>query len=295
MNKVTRRNRPDGQLVLSERRHRARNELTCASKGVSFTVRTRHAVLLGSIGAFAGFAAMSAALAQDAPPVSEQAGAAISQLDRTLSASDLSFSARTIRVYLDEFGQPLHIFHTMKVTMRRPDRIKIQVSGDDGAQDLFYDGKSVTISTPETNTYALLSAPGGISAAANEVLDKLEIDFPLVNFFAVTTEQSLLNGVVGGWQVGTDKVDGVECRHLFFYKRGGTDLELWIENNAAAVPHRLIVTYRLLPGQPSFTAEFTNWDSRVRAADSVFAFQAPSGAKQVDLTPFNASAQQGRR
>jgi hypothetical protein len=262
-------------------------------------VLARHAVLLGSVGAFAGLAAASTARAQEAPPpvrtpMSQEADAAIAQLDDTLATPELSFTAKTIRVYLDEFGQPLHIFHTMKVTMRRPDRIKIQVSGDDGAQDLFYDGRSVAISTPEANTYAMLSAPGGIAAAANEVLDKLKIDFPLVNFFAAGTEQSLLNGVVGGWQVGMDKVDGVECRHLFFYKRGGTDLELWIENNASAVPHRLILTYRLLPGQPSFTAEFTNWDTRLRAADSAFAFQAPAGAKQIDLTPVNASTQQGR-
>lgn len=299
MKNVTRRGRPDGQPASSGPRHRAPDEPVVASQGVSLTVLARHAVLLGSVGAFAGLAAASTARAQEAPPpvrtpMSQEADAAIAQLDDTLATPELSFTAKTIRVYLDEFGQPLHIFHTMKVTMRRPDRIKIQVSGDDGAQDLFYDGRSVAISTPEANTYAMLSAPGGIAAAANEVLDKLKIDFPLVNFFAAGTEQSLLNGVVGGWQVGMDKVDGVECRHLFFYKRGGTDLELWIENNASAVPHRLILTYRLLPGQPSFTAEFTNWDTRLRAADSAFAFQAPAGAKQIDLTPVNASTQQGR-
>lgn len=299
MKNVTSRNRPDGQLAASGAGDRAPGDPSVAGKGVALTVRAKHAVLLGSVGAFASFAAASTARAEEMPapvkaPWSQEADAAIAQLEDTLAAPELSFTARTIRVYLDEFGQPLHIFHTMKVTMRRPDRIKIQVSGDDGAQDLSYDGKSVAISTPEANTYALLPAPGGIAVAANEVLDKLKVDFPLVNFFAAGTEQSLLNGIVGGWQVGMDRVDGVECRHLFFNKRGGTDLELWIENNAAAVPHRLIVTYRLLPGQPSFTAEFTNWDSRVRAADSIFAFQAPAGAKQVELTPANASAQQGR-
>lgn len=299
MKKITRCSRIDGQFASSEPRHRTHNQFGFAGGRVSPTVRARYAVLLGSVGAFAAFATASPAWAQDAPPparpaISEDVGAALSQLDRTLSTPELSFTARTIRVYLDEFGQPLHIFHTMKVTMRRPDRIKIQISGDDGAQDLVYDGKSVAIFTPESNTYALLPAPGGIASAANEVLDQLKIDFPLINFFAVATEQSLLNGVVGGWQVGTDRVDGVECRHLFFDKRGGTDLELWIENNAAAIPHRLIVTYRLLPGQPTFMAEFTNWDSRVRAADSTFAFQAPSGAKQIELAPANAPAQQER-
>jgi hypothetical protein len=244
---------------------------------------------VGVLGALTGFCAWSAARAEEPPAlvkpaISDDAGAAVAQMDRTLSAPELSFTARTIRVYLDEAGQPLHIFHTMKVVMRRPDRIEIEVNGDDGAQHLFYDGKSVSIFSPDSKAYATMAAPGGIASAANEVLDKLNLDFPLVNFFATSSDQSLMQGVVGGWQVGTANIDGIECRHLFFYKRGGTDLELWVENNNAAIPHRLIVTYHLLPGQPSFVAEFTNWDNRAHPSDAAFAFKPPAGAKQIEFT-----------
>lgn len=289
----------DGRIHLSEPPHRTANARTATINFASLAARARHAVLLTSLSACAGFGGLPTARAEEAPPpvkaaISEDAGAAVAQMDRTLSAPETSFTARTERVYLDETGQPLHIFQTMNVVMHRPDRLKIEVAGDDGSHDLFYDGKSVSIFSPDSNSYAVLAAPGGIASAANEVMDKLNIDFPLVNFFAVSSDQSLLQGVVGGWQVGTSMIDGVECRHLFFYKRGGTDLELWVENNGAALPHRLIVTYRLLPGQPNFTAEFTNWDSRAHPADSVFAFQAPAAAKQVDLIPASAPAQQGR-
>lgn len=254
---------------------------------------------MSALGALVGLSASPVARAEEPhhllkPAISEDAGAAVARMDNTLSVPEVSFTARTIRVYLDEAGQPLHIFHTMKVVMHRPDRIEIEVNGDDGSHDLFYDGKSVAIFSPDTKTYAVLPAPGGIASAANEVLDKLNLDFPLVNFFATSSDQSLLRGVVGGWQVGTANIDGIECRHLFFYKRGGTELELWVENNRAAVPHRLIVTYRLLPGQPSFVAEFTNWDSRIHPSDSVFAFKPPTGAKQIELTPAVLSDQQGR-
>jgi len=40
-------------------------------------------------------------------------------MDKMLSARELSFTAKTVRVYLD----PLHIFHTMRVVMPRPDRL----------------------------------------------------------------------------------------------------------------------------------------------------------------------------
>jgi hypothetical protein len=253
-----------------------------------------------ALGVLAGLLALQPARAEEPaqsarPAISEEAGAAISAIDKTLSAPELSFTARTTRVYLDESGQPLHIFHTMKVVVRRPDRLKIDVTGDDGSHDLFYDGTSVSISSPDSKVYTVMPAPGGIPVALKEVLNKLNIDFPLVNFFGVSPSQSLLRNAVAGWQVGTTKIDGIECRHLFFYQGAGTDLELWVENNNAAIPHRLIVTYRLLPGQPNFVAEFTNWDSHIHSVDSVFAFRPPAEAKQIELTPAVAPGQQRRQ
>jgi hypothetical protein len=141
-----------------------------------------------------GFAAMPTARADDPvppvkPAISEDANAAVSAMQKTLSASSLSFAARTIRVYLDEAGQPLHIFHTLNVVVRLPDRLKVQVTGDDGSNELYYDGNSVSIFSPTREEYAAIAAPGGIELALNEMLGKLKIDFPLVNFFAVSPER----------------------------------------------------------------------------------------------------------
>ena len=234
--------------------------------------KTLPTLSMSALVVFAGFAAMPTASAEDpAPPmkpaISEDADVAVSAMQKTLLAPSLSFTARTMRVYLDDAGQPLHISHTMKVVVRLPDRLKVQVTGDDGSNELYYDGNSVSIFSPSKEEYRVIAAPGAIELALSEVMGKLKIDFPLVNFFAVSPERALLRGVVAGWQVGTANIDGVECRHLFFIKRGGTDLELWVEKNNAAIPHRLIVTHRLLPGQPSFIAEFTNWDNRVRPSE----------------------------
>jgi hypothetical protein len=214
-------------------------------------------------------------------------------MDKALLDKELSFTAKTIRVYLDESGQPLHIFHTLKVVVRRPDRVAVQSTGDDGSHDLFYDGKSVAIFFPERKQYAVIAVPGDISSALGEVRDKLPIDFPLVDFLTEAPDKSFLSGVTAGWQVGTNKVDGVECRHLFFSQRGGIDLELWVESNDAAIPHRLIATYRLLPGQPEFIAEFTNWDAAVHPSDSVFTFLPPAGATKIELGEAPAPVKQG--
>ena len=261
-------------------------------------LRARRAVLLASLSLAAISIALPAARAEDAlpsvpPAISEEANAAVAAMKKTLATPALAFTARTMRVYLDDDGQPLHIFHTIKVVARFPDRVKIQVSGDDGSNELFYDGNAVSVFSPDRAEYATIAVPGSIEAALNEVLGKLNIDFPLVNFFATAPERSLLSGVVAGWQVGNSTIDGVECRHLMFLKKGDVDMELWVDKSPAATPRRLIVTYRLLPGQPSFIAEFTNWDTRVQPNDAVFAFRAPPKAKQIALQPPAQPGQEG--
>lgn len=249
---------------------------------------SRYSLQLAAFGLFVGLGALTIARAAEPPPppvkpaISEEAASAVSRMGKTLLANELSFVAKTIRIYLDESGQPLHIFHTLKVAVRRPHWLAVQSTGDDGSHDLFYDGKSVSVFFPDRKQYAVIAAAGDISSALGEVHNKLVIDFPLVDFFSEAPDKSFLSGVTSGWQVGTNMVDGVECRHLFFSQRGGIDLELWIENNDAAIPHRLIVTYRLLPGQPEFIAEFVNWNA-VHPSEAEFTFRPPAGATKIEL------------
>ena len=260
----------------------------------------RYVIRAAALGTLIGYVLLSRVVAADVfspvkPAISEEAATAVARMGQTLSSREFSFTARTIRTYLDESGQPLHIVHSMNVIVRRPDRLAAYVSGDDGAHDMFYDGKSVTVFSPASNEYAAINAPADIASALDEAQNKLSVDFPLAEFFTEAPDQTLMHGVIAGWQVGTAKIDGVECQHLFFSQRGGIEVELWVERNSGAVPHRLIVTYRLLPSQPSFIAEFTDWDSRVHRPESTFVFQPPVTAKKLELNTAFAPAQQGSK
>ena len=257
----------------------------------------RNAILAGAFGIFVGLAAPTARADEPVPPlkpaISNEAAAAVSQMAKTLMAKDLSITARTIRVYLDRSGQPLHVFHTVNIVARRPDRIAVEFSGDDGKHELFYDGKTASVFFPDSKQYAVMPASGDIPSALGEVADTMDVDFPLGAFFSDSPDKVLLGDAMAGWQVGTANVNGVECRHLFFSQKSGIDLELWVEKNSTATPRRLIVTYRLLPGQPNFIAEFTSLKTQARASDSEFAFQPPADAKRLELTPVVAPTTEG--
>ncbi|NNU67113.1 DUF2092 domain-containing protein [Rhizobium sp. WYCCWR 11152] len=268
--------------------------------GVHAVTAMRHAVQTAALGMFVGFAALPTAQADEPTPpvkpaISDEAATAVSQMGKTLLARDLTITARTISIYLDQSGQPLHIFHTMKITVRRPDRIAVEFTGDDGKHDLFYDGKAASVFFPDSKKYATIPVSGDIPSALNEVATKLDVDFPLGALFADFPDKVLLGDALAAWQVGTATVDGVECRHLFFSQKSGIDLELWVEKNSAATPHRLVVTYPLLQGQPSFVAEFTSWKTQPPLSDSEFTFEPPADVKKIDLTPAVASGTKGSK
>jgi hypothetical protein len=232
-----------------------------------------------------GLIGLTPARAADAPPVgiTDAASAAIGQMSKTLSAKDISFEARTIRVYQDEFDQPLHIYHDTKVLARRPDRLAVHRTGDDGVSVLTFDGKTATLFGTKQNKYARIEAPGNIEAMLGDVAERLNLEFPFSDFLAANPGKSFLDGVTSGRELDPVTIDGKPARHLFFSQTGGIEVELWVDKSEQAIPKRLFVTYRLLPGQPNFIAEFSDWNFAAQSSDSDFAFQPPAGAKEVEL------------
>ena len=260
-------------------------------------MRLRHLALLGGLFAagIIGFVPVRLPAAEPAKPaqsaISEEAAAALSRMGQTLRAEQLSFQARTIRVYADPDGEPLHIFHVLKVTMHRPNRLLAEVSGDDGSNKLVFDGKTAIIFSAEQNKYASIAVPEGtIAGMLKEAVGRLGVDFPLADFLSDEPGKAFLTSVTSGRVVNTVTIDGAPYDHLFFFQPPGIELELWLSKNEQSLPRRLIVTYRTLPGQPNFIAQFSDWNFNVQAADADFAFQPPAGATQVELKPVATAA-----
>jgi hypothetical protein len=228
---------------------------------------------------------------QAKPAISEEASAALRRMGQTLRSEQFSFQAQTIRVYAMPNGEPLHIFHTLKVTVHRPNRLVAEVSGDDGSSTLFFDGKTATVFSAGQNTYATIPVPEGtIEGMLKEAVGRLGVDFPLADFLTEAPGKAFLTGVSSGRLVNTVTIDGAPYDHLFFFQPPGIELELWLSKNEQSLPRRLIVTYRSLPGQPNFIAQFSDWNFNIHPADADFAFQASAGATQVELKPVAAAA-----
>jgi hypothetical protein len=259
-------------------------------------VKLRHIVVFGGLlaGGIIGFVPVSVPAAEPAkqtkPAISEEASAALQRMGQTLRAEQFSFQAQTIRVYATPDGEPLHIFHTLKVTVHRPNRLLAEVSGDDGSSKLFFDGKTATVFSASQNKYASMAVPDGtIDGMLKEAVGRLGVDFPLADFLSEAPNKAFLTGVTSGRLVNTVTIDGAPYDHLFFFQPPGIELELWLSKNEQSLPRRLVVTYRSLPGQPNFIAQFSDWNFNIHPTDADFAFQPPAGATQVELKPVAAA------
>jgi hypothetical protein len=217
------------------------------------------------------------------PAISEDASSAIARMGATLRSKEFSFQVRTIRVYADNNGELLHIGHTFKVTVRRPDRLLVDGTGDDGPRKLIYDGKAAVVVLDDGKKYVSLPVPDTIDGMMHVVVGHFGVDLPLADFLTEAPDKAFLTGVTAGREVGSATIDGVPCRHLVLSQPPGIELELWLEANDQSLPRRLIVTYGSLPGKPNFVAEFSDWNFTAHPPDAEFRFEPPEGAEQVQL------------
>jgi len=221
---------------------------------------------------------------------SEEARAALQRMGDSLRMQQFAFQAQTIRLYAGPKGEPLHIFHTLDVTVNRPNRLLVIRNGDDGPGKLVYDGRTLVIYMTDGNKFASIPVPDNIEGMMKEAMGRLGVDFPLADFLTDAPSKSFLSGVTAGEVVNTVTIDGIACLHMFFSQPPGIELELWVEKNDQSLPRRLIVTYRSVPGEPNFIAQFSDWNFNIHPADADFAFQPPAGATQVELKPVAAAA-----
>lgn len=241
---------------------------------------------LASIGS--ALFAQAAAAEQAKPKIADEASAAILRMGQTLRSDAFSFKADTVRVYADTDGTPLHIFHTMTVTAKRPNRLLVELGGDDGANKLVYDGKALTLFSREANKYTSIPAPrqdASIQAMLDDAMRRFGVDMPIADFLTDAPNKAFLSDVTSGRVVNTVTIDGVDYLHLYFVQPPGIGLELWVEKSDRALPRRLIVTYYKLPDQPNFVAEFSDWKFDIHPSDADFVFQAPAGATQAPMKP----------
>ena len=138
------------------------------------------------------------AQSQQQPAISEGARAAIVRMGKTLQAPQFSFRSHTYRAYVGPNGELLHIAHSTKTEVRRPDHLRVDIIGDDVNINMFYDGKTLVAFNPEQKIYAIIPVSGSIDKMLDFAETRLGVDFVLSDFLSEDPAASVLSGLVFG-------------------------------------------------------------------------------------------------
>ena len=175
---------------------------------------------------------------EQAIAVLKRAAASITQAKSFSVTIDAGFDA------VQESGQKIEFGETRKVVLRRPDRLRIDVTKRDGSKDgLVFDGKEITVFHLKENVYATAAKPGSVDQAVDFIVNELDVRVPLSDLVKSNLETSLLQRMRSAAYVEQSSIGGVPCDHVAF--RGDeVDAQFWITRDKQPLPRRIVITYK---------------------------------------------------
>ena len=185
---------------------------------------------------------------------------------------------------VQDSGQKIEFGETRKIVVRRPDRVRIDITKGDGATSGFiFDGKEIALFNTREHVYATAAKPGTLDEAIDYFMNDLDMRFPLADLLSSTLAETLPARARAAYYVEQASITGVPCDHLAL--RGDqADLQLWIAQGDQPLPRRLVITYKHAEGQPQFWAQFSDWNLSPDVPDSLFVFTPPEGAAKIAFT-----------
>jgi hypothetical protein len=226
------------------------------------------------------------------PAVDPDAISALQKMGEFLrNQQSFSVQARTTTDDQLTSGQKVQFGGTVDLKIRRPDRMRVDITGDRRNERLYYDGKAFTVFGPNTGYYATFAAPGTL-AELKDVLEKqYAIDLPLADLFYWGTDRDGRAAIQAATRVGVANVDGFVTDH-FAFRPKDVDWELWIEQGARPVPRKLVITTTSEKSRPQH-ATVMNWDLSAKFEDQLFTFVPGDKVHKIEFDTVGRTAKGG--
>jgi len=178
--------------------------------------------------------------------------------------------------------QRLHADQTAEIAIQKPNRLRVNYFNLSGGRQLFYDGKTFALYTPERNVYASATAPSTLDATFDLLEDRYRLSMPVADLLFADPQSRLVQNLKSETYVGRILIRGVVCHHLAF-QTPEVDWEIWIEDSPRPLPHRLVLTDKSVVGSPEMAATLTDWNVAPQFATDLFTFNPPPNAEKISF------------
>jgi hypothetical protein len=196
-------------------------------------------------------------------------------------AQRFSVSVRTGYDAVQKSGQKIEFGEMRKVTLSRPDQLRMEGERGDGAKTLtVFTGKEIVLIDETSNVYATAPQPGGLDDTIVYFVKDLGMRLPLAVLLVSQLPAELKDRVRSVDYVEKTSIYGSPSHHL----AGRTDMvdfQIWVADGDKPLPQRVVITYRKAKGEPQFWAQFSDWNLAPAIEDSTFLAKPPDGAQKV--------------
>jgi hypothetical protein len=177
-------------------------------------------------------------------------------------------------------GQFVTLFSNVDVALKRPDKLRAQLSGEAPHFDFYFDGTTASAYAPSTNVYSTVQAPPTIDAMLPALEQATGIRITSAPLLVSDPYAMMTRNLSSGVVLGPTDVNGRPCEHLAF-RSPGINWEVWVESDQRSLPWRVAVTFTDRPNFPRVLIEFLSWNLHPWLKDDAFAFRKPAGAREI--------------
>ncbi len=234
------------------------------------------------------------ASAKEAPAIDPGAIEALNKMGiylRTLKSFQVYATATTDNV-LDD-GQTIQFSRKADIIAALPNRLRGEITDDDGHRFFFFDGKNFTIFGEVVKYYATVPAPPTIRELNNALMEKYDIELPLVDLFRWGTEDSGINKIKAAVDIGPSAVDDVTCEQYAF-RQDGVDWQIWIQLGEFPLPRKLVIRTLTDDAKPQHSETLT-WNLAPSFSENAFTFDPPAGVQRIPLEEMKATSTEKKK
>jgi hypothetical protein len=183
--------------------------------------------------------------------------------------------------YVLDNNQKISVGGTSRYRVRRPDRLRIDLSTDVLDRVFQYDGKDLVVTAPKEKFFARLQGKPTVRETLAWAAQTFGIEVPLADLFDWGTADPPEPELREGFLVGKAHVGGVECDHWAF-READADWEIWIRTGDAPLPLKLSIINTSDPALPRYEAVLS-WTESSDFPDALFIEPPVADAKRIDF------------
>lgn len=262
-------------------------------KGLRFFWIISMLLMISAVGPLTA-AAVKKPTAVKPPAIDPQATALMKQMsDYISSIPRFTVHVETMTEGVLPNGQRLHSERAADVSVERPNKLRANVVSAVRNTQIYYDGSTTTIFTPNTKSYGVVDAAPTIDQTLSRAEQRHGLSLPAADLLRSNPYQVMMKGVTSAAYVGQTLIDGVMTNHLAF-RRPDLDWQIYIQTGNQPLPKRIIITDRLARGQPQKFVTLAGWNLSPTFPQSTFSFVPPPDAKQIRVADIQTMFPQGR-